>query len=110
MHWLTILWRRLTHNHRDRARAVILLSERKKSEAAREEAAVLRSVSALAAAAAHEINNPLAVVVAQAGLLVHEVSAPARGRLDAIRDAAGRIAIVVTEMSHIEPPSKSAPR
>jgi PAS domain S-box-containing protein len=77
------------------------LSDRKKSEAAREEAAALRSVSALAAAAAHEINNPLSVVVAQTGLLAHELGAPARGRLEAIRDAAGRIARIVTEMSHI---------
>jgi PAS domain S-box-containing protein len=77
------------------------LSERKKSEAAREEAVALRSVSALAAAAAHEINNPLSVVVAQATVLAREVGVPARGRIDAIRNAAARIAQIVTDMSHI---------
>jgi PAS domain S-box-containing protein len=72
------------------------LSDRKKSE----EAATLRSVSALAAAAAHEINNPLCVVVAQASLLALEAGVPL-GRVDAIRDAAARIAQVVTDMSQI---------
>lgn len=73
-----------------------LRRDRKRSE----EAASLRSVSALAAAAAHEINNPLCVVVAQAGLLAREAGVP-RGRIDAIRDAAERIAQVVTDMSQI---------
>jgi signal transduction histidine kinase len=76
-------------------------SERKQREAAREEAAALRSVSALAAAAAHEINNPLSVVLAQAGFLGRELGPPARGRLDAIQTAAERIAQVVTDMSRI---------
>jgi PAS domain S-box-containing protein len=77
------------------------LSERKKLEAAREEAAALRSVSALAAAAAHEINNPLSVVVAQAAFLAREIGGPGRGRLDAIRNAAGKIAEILTDMSQI---------
>jgi len=72
------------------------LSDRKKSE----EAAALRSVSALAAAAAHEINNPLSVVVAHAAVLARE-GGVARGRIDAIRDAAARIAQVVTDMNQI---------
>ena len=78
------------------------LSERKKSDAAREEAIALRSVSALAAAAAHEINNPLSVVVAQASFLAREVEVAAHGRIEAIRDAAARIAQIVADLSRID--------
>jgi PAS domain S-box-containing protein len=77
------------------------LSESKESEATRTAEAALRSVSALAAAAAHEINNPLSVVIAQANVLAREVGVPGRGRIDAIRAAASRIAEVVTDMNRI---------
>lgn len=77
------------------------LSEHKRSEAVRETETALRSVSALAAAAAHEINNPLSVVLAQTNILAREVGVPGRRRIDAIRAATARIAQIVTDMGHI---------
>ena len=67
----------------------------------RETETALRSVSALAAAAAHEINNPLSVVMAQTSVLAREVGVPGRRHIEAIRAATARIAQIVTDMGHI---------
>src|SRR5712691_3446443 len=54
------------------------ITHRKQAEAAIRERDALRYVSSLAAAASHEINNPLAVVVGQAQLLAEKVDATGR--------------------------------
>jgi len=67
-------------------------------EIALRERDTLRYVASLAAAAAHEINNPLAAVMGHTHLLAHEVDAKARERIDAIAAAASRIAQIVARM------------
>src|SRR5256886_3940083 len=61
------------------------ITHRKQIEAALRERDALRYVAGLAAAAAHEINNPLAVVVGQAQLLEETLDAAGRRRLEEIR-------------------------
>src|SRR5205807_2595287 len=55
----------------------------------------------LAAAAAHEINNPLAVVVGQAQLLEETLDAAGRRRLEEILEAARRIQEIVDRLKRI---------
>src|SRR5207247_564289 len=56
------------------------ITHRKEAEAAVRERDALRYVASLAAAAAHEINNPLAVVVGQAELLDETLDATGQKR------------------------------
>ena len=74
------------------------ITDRKRMEVALRERDTLRYVASLAAAAAHEINNPLAAVMGHTHLLAHEVDAKARERIDAIAAAASRIAQIVARM------------
>jgi PAS domain S-box-containing protein len=77
------------------------ITHRKEIEAATRERDVLRSVASLAAGAAHEINNPLAVVMGQLHLLTAEVDLAGRRRLPEILDAAERIRAIVAHMRHL---------
>jgi PAS domain S-box-containing protein len=77
------------------------IGHRKEIEAARHERDILRSVASLAATTAHEINNPLSVVVGQADLLSEQVSAEERHRIDDVLAAAVRIQGIVQRMQHI---------
>lgn len=77
------------------------ITHRKESEAATRERDTLRSVASLAAAAAHEINNPLAVVMGQAQLLANEVDAKGSRRTAEILEAVARIQGIVARMTHI---------
>jgi PAS domain S-box-containing protein len=77
------------------------ITRRKKAEAAIRERDILRCVASLAAAAAHEINNPLTVVVGYVQLLADEVGATGRGRIDEMLKAVSRIQEIVTEMEHV---------
>ena len=70
-------------------------------ELVRRERDLLQSVARLAASAAHEINNPLAVLVGQIQLLAKEVGDSARYRIDEILHAARRIHDIVESMGHI---------
>src|SRR5438046_432668 len=82
------------------------ITDRKRKEVALRERDALRYVASLAAAAAHEINNPLAAVMGHTHLLAHEVDAKARERIDAIAAAASRIAQIVARMrgvTRVEP-------
>jgi len=74
------------------------ITDRKRMEVALRERDTLRYVASLAAAAAHEINNPLAAVMGHTHLLADEVDAKARERIDAITAAASRIAQIVARM------------
>jgi nitrogen-specific signal transduction histidine kinase len=77
------------------------ITHRKEAEAAIRERDTLRYVAGLAAAAAHEINNPLAAVSGQAELLAGEVGAKGRGRIDQILKAVSRIQETVTRMERV---------
>ena len=77
------------------------ITHRKEAEAAIRERDTLRYVASLAAAAAHEINNPLAAVMGQAELLADEVDAKGRGRIDEILKAVSRIQETVTRMERV---------
>jgi signal transduction histidine kinase len=77
--------------------------ERESAEAARREVADLRAINLVATAAAHEINNPLAVVVGSLELLVRRLPAgAAEGRLVGQAVEAGqRIRDIVVRMNRI---------
>ena len=77
------------------------ITHRKRSEAAMRERDTLRSVASLAAGAAHEINNPLAVIMGQAQLLTDEVGGTARQRISEILEALDRIRAIVARMRHL---------
>ncbi len=77
------------------------ITHKREAEAARRERDLLRCVAALAAAAAHEINNPLLVIVGQAELLANEVDGPRRRRVDEILEAAWRVRENVERMRHV---------
>jgi len=77
--------------------------ERLACEAAQEESAALRSVTELANAAAHEINNPLAAVFGSLDLLALRVAAGSTeaGWVGLAQRAAERIRDIVAHMRHI---------
>ena len=58
----------------------------------------LRYVASLASAAAHEINNPLAVIMGYAQLLADQVDAHGREQIDEILAALLRIQEIVRQM------------
>jgi len=74
---------------------------REQAEAAVPELDILRYVASLAAAAAHEINNPLTVVVGYVQLLADEVDAAERGHIDEMLKAVSRIQEIVTRMARV---------
>ena len=53
------------------------------------------------AAAAHEINNPLAVIMGYAQLLADKVDAQGRGQIDEILEALSRIQEIVMRMKRV---------
>ncbi len=78
------------------------ITHRKEAEAAATpELDTLRYVASLAAAAAHEINNPLAVIMGYAQLLADKVDAQGQGQLDEILEALSRIQEIVTRMKRV---------
>jgi|RhiMetdeSRZDD1v2_1073273.scaffolds.fasta_scaffold13544_6 PAS domain S-box-containing protein len=77
------------------------ITHRRQIEVTRRERDTLRSVASLAAGAAHEINNPLAVVMGQAQLLVDEITGQSRQRLMEILEAIDRIRAIVARMQRV---------
>ena len=77
------------------------ITHRKETEAARPERDTLRYVASLAAAAAHEINNPLMVIIGHAELLADQVGTQARGQIDEILEALSRIQEIVVRMERV---------
>src|SRR5207245_711485 len=77
--------------------------EREAAETAQREAADLRAVALLASAAAHEINNPLTVVVGSLELLARHLGSDQQERrwLDRANAAAQRIRDIVARMTRI---------
>src|SRR5438046_6422459 len=77
------------------------ITHKKQAEAAVRERDALRYVAGLAAAAAHEINNPLAVVMGQAQLLEEMVDAAGRRRIEEILEATRRIQGIIDQLKRI---------
>src|SRR3989441_1087732 len=77
------------------------ITRHKEAEAAIRERDTLRYVASLAAAAAHEINNPLAVIMGYAQLLADKVDAHGRGQIDEILEALSRIQEIVRRMKRV---------
>jgi len=77
------------------------ITHRKQAEAAIRELDIVRYVAGLAAAVAHEINNPLTVIAGYVQLLADEVDATGRGRIDEMLKAVSRIQEIVTRMARV---------
>ncbi len=79
------------------------ITERRRSEDAERRSEALRSVTRLANAAAHEINNPLAVIMVDLDLLSQQVSSNpvALGRIERAREAVKRVEEIVSRMTRI---------
>jgi len=71
------------------------------TEAAIREGSILRCVASLAAAAAHEINNPLAVVVAYLDLMIDDADATERARIGEMVKAVSRIQDILIRMNGV---------
>jgi len=74
------------------------ITHRKEAEAVVRARDILRYVAGLAAAAAHEINNPLAAAMGHTCLLADKADANGRERTDEILEALSRIQEIVTRM------------
>lgn len=89
----------------DGGRAVLVtfldVTQRLRAEEAERQAEALRSVARLASATAHEINNPLAVILGNCELLARELDERPRRRVEAMLAAVERIRRIVLHMSHI---------
>jgi PAS domain S-box-containing protein len=84
--------------------SIVDISERLRRETSEREAAALRSVTQLANATAHEINNPLAVIAGNLELLQARLGgegAGVRSQMERALGAARRIAEMVGHMSRI---------
>lgn len=75
------------------------ITDRKRAEEAEHQAARLRAVADLAAAAAHEINNPLTIILTDLSQLKKTELA---ARIERTLEAARRIQDIVERMAHIE--------
>ena len=75
------------------------ISDRKRAEKAERQAAELRAVAALAAGTAHEINNPLAVILGNLSLLPAE--GPHAARLAMVLEAIEKVREIVTRLGRI---------
>jgi PAS domain S-box-containing protein len=82
---------------------VVDITDRERAAAAEREAEALRAVAKLANAAAHEINNPLAVILGHLDLLARHASddSETAQRIDRAQTACRRIAEMITHMSRI---------
>ena len=77
------------------------ITPRQEAQTAISDRNTLRYVASLAAAAAHEINNPLAVIMGYARLLADQVDAHGRGQIDEILEALSRIQAIVAQMQRV---------
>jgi len=77
------------------------ITDRRRMEEARREADLLQHVASLAHAAAHEINNPLAVINGSVDLIARTVGAEMAPRIEACRESIARIAEILDRMNHL---------
>jgi PAS domain S-box-containing protein len=77
------------------------LTERRRADEAERREEALRSVARLASAAAHEINNPLAIIMGNVEIIADQVSDDASARIRPTLDAVERIRVIVQRMTRI---------
>ena len=77
------------------------ITDRRRMEEAQRQAELLQHVASLAHAAAHEINNPLAVVQGQLDLIARTAGPETKPRIDACREAIARIADILDRMNSL---------
>ncbi len=77
------------------------ITDRRRMEEARREADLLQHVASLAHAAAHEINNPLAVIHGSIDLIARTAAPEMKPRLDACREAVARVAEILDRMNSL---------
>ena len=77
------------------------ITNQRRAEDAERRAETLRAVAQLANAAAHEINNPLSVIVGRLELLRRDLTPEQQGRLAQIVEASKQIARIITHMGRI---------
>src|SRR5207249_5840839 len=78
------------------------ITHKKQAEAAVRERDALRYVAGLAAAAAQEINNPLALIMGQAQLLDGTLDAQERARVEEILEGTWRIEDIIARMKRVK--------
>jgi PAS domain S-box-containing protein len=77
------------------------ITDRRRMEQAQRQAELLQHVASLAHAAAHEINNPLAIVYGHLDLIARTAGPEAKPRIDACREAIARIADILDRMNSL---------
>jgi PAS domain S-box-containing protein len=77
------------------------ITNQRRADEAERRAETLRAVAQLANAAAHEINNPLAVIVGRLELLRRDLTPDQRNRLAPIVEASKQIARIITHMGRL---------
>src|SRR5437870_1659826 len=77
------------------------ITNHRRAEEAERRAETLRAVAQLANAAAHEINNPLAVIVGRLEPLRRELTPEQQGRLAQVVDASRQIAKIIAHMGRL---------
>jgi len=82
---------------RARGRLMVLgdVTDRKRTEATLRQTEKLASLGQLLAGVAHELNNPLSVVIGHAALLKRDMAGPSADRIEKIAAAADRCAAIV---------------
>src|SRR6267143_1352507 len=77
------------------------ITDRRRMEEARRQTELLQHVASLAHAAAHEINNPLAVIYGQIDLIARMTGPETKPRIDACREAIARVAEILDRMNSL---------
>ena len=77
------------------------ITNHRRAEEAERRAETLRAVAQLANAAAHEINNPLAVIVGRLELLRRDLTADQQVKLNPIVESSRQIAKIITHMGRL---------
>jgi PAS domain S-box-containing protein len=77
------------------------ITDQRRADEAERRAETLRAVAQLANAAAHEINNPLAVIVGRLELLRRDLTPELQAKLNPIIESSRQIAKIITHMGRI---------
>src|SRR5262249_59785655 len=77
------------------------ITDQRRADDAERRAETLRAVAQLANAAAHEINNPLAVIVGRLELLRRDLTPELQAKLNPIVESSRQIAKIITHMGRI---------